>query len=320
MTAGSVPSPRPWPQTSVGQPALGIVLKLASTLVFTAMSTLVKMVADRVPVGEIVFARSFFAILPIFVYVLVRGELATALFTRRLGGHIGRAAIGAASMGCNFIALGLLPLADATAIGFASPLITVVLAVLLLGEIVRVYRWSAVAVGFFGVIIMLSPNLGSGAAQEGETLGALLALAGAALGALSLVVVRRLIETEATSTVVFYFSLSTSLFALVTMPFGWVVPDLELAAILITIGILGGIGQILLTQSYRYAEASVIAPFDYTTMVWALIIGFVVFSETVAPAVLLGASIVIGSGLFVIYRERKLGIERRREKAVRTPT
>jgi drug/metabolite transporter (DMT)-like permease len=303
------------------RPFTGIVLKIISTLVFTAMATLIKLVSDRYPVGEITFCRSFFALIPVCAWVGWR-QFPKIFRTSRFGGHVVRSIAGATAMFCGFTALSLLPLADATAIGYASPLMTVVFAVLLLGERVHVYRWSAVAIGLFGVLIILSDYVGPEASQTTHRsfVGAVFSVAGAISGALAATQTRSLTRLEPAATIVVYFSSLTAVFSLATIPFGWVLPGRLDALYLVVAGICGGVGQVLLTQSYRFGDASLIAPFDYTSMLWALIVSLAVFGTWPSGTVLAGAAIVIGAGLFVIYREHRLGIERTRSKRAQTPT
>ena len=183
------------------RPFIGIALKIASTIVFTAMATLIKLVSDRYPVGELTFFRSFFALIPVFAWVGWRGEFPAVFHTPRIGGHLIRSIAGAIAMFCGFTALSLLPIADATAIGYASPLMTVIFAVVLLGEKVHVYRWSAVVVGLFGVLVILSDYVGPEATHTGSRnlVGALFAVAGAIIGALAATQVRSLVRFEARS-------------------------------------------------------------------------------------------------------------------------
>ena len=294
----------------------GILLKLASALLFAVMSSLIRGFGDTIPVGQVVFFRSAFAIVPVVIIYAARRELMTAVRTGRPFGHVGRGVISVFGMFVSFAALARLPLVDATAISFAAPLITVALAALILKERVRIYRWSAVAVGFVGVIVMLAPFLDAAhVAASGPAIGALLALAGAFCTAGTVIQTRRLTDSETTSAIVFYFSLFCTLAGLLTLPFAWHPPTgiefVELAAI----GVLGGVSHILLTESYRFAPASLLAPFDYTAMVWAFVLGYAMFGEKPTPLVLLGAVIIAAAGLFVIWRERRLGIERARARA-----
>ncbi len=300
----------------------GIGFKLLSVLAFSLMVTAVKILGETVPVGQIVFARAFFGLIPIVIMIQWQRTWSTALSTKRPVAHGIRAVIGATAMTLWFMALARLPLPDATAISFAQPLMTTALAVLILGEVVRLYRWSAVVVGFVGVLIILSPNLGLVGALDDATRasGALMALGSAGFMALAQVYVRQLIKTESTLAVVFYFSAFTTVFALATLPFGWVVPDMEMLLLLLAVGLLGGVGQMLMTHSFRLAPASVVAPFDYTAMIFALVIGYFLFNEAPGTAVTIGSVLVVGAGLFVIYREHQIGISRDAALKARTPS
>ncbi len=202
-----------------------------------------------------------------------------------------------------------------TAIQFASPLITVGLAALILKERVRIYRWSAVFVGFIGVLIMLVPHLDPAhytSLASAAAVGAMLAVLAAFINAGTVIQTRRLTRTETTPSIVFYFSLICTIAGAATLPFAWHTPTLYELTILITLGMLGGLAHIFLTESYRLAAASVIAPFDYTSMLWALLLGYWMFGEVPTALVFVGAAIVIAAGLFVIWRERtqKLRYER----------
>ena len=295
-----------------------IGFKLISALLFAAMSALVRDLGDVAPLGQVVFFRGAFAVPPVLLIYAWRGELAAALRTERPFGHLGRATLSVGGMYTNFSALMRLPLADATAISFASPLITVALAAVILKERVRVYRWSAVIVGFAGVIVMLIPQFdmahyAAAGAATAAIIGSVLALISAFFNAGTVIQTRRLTQSEATSSIVFYFSVGIALAGAVTLPFAWHTPTGAQLAMLITIGVFGGIGHIFLTESYRYASASVVAPFDYTSMLWALLLGYWMFGELPNALVYVGGAIVSGAGLYVIWRERKLGVERPRE-------
>jgi drug/metabolite transporter (DMT)-like permease len=298
-------------------PFKAIGLKLISALLFAAMSALVRQLGDVAPVGQMVFFRSAFAILPVVLVYAIRGELATAVRTSRPLGQLGRGLLSVGGMFSNFSALTRLPLADATAISFASPLITVALAAIILKERVRIYRWSAVLIGFAGVIVMLIPHLDIGryAAIGGAAAaaGSMFAVISAFCNAGTVIQTRRLTQSETTSSIVFYFSLVCAIAGALTLPFAWHSPTARELAALIALGILGGFAHILLSESYRYATASLVAPFDYTSMLWALLLGYWLFGELPDTLVYVGASIVAAAGLFVIWRERQLGLQRARE-------
>jgi drug/metabolite transporter (DMT)-like permease len=289
-----------------------VLLKLVSAFLFACMSVLVRYLGDRYPVGQVVFFRSAFAILPVVVIYAWRGELEAAIRTGRPFAHVGRGMTAVCAMFCNFSSLARLPVVDATAISFVSPLITVALSAVILKERVRIYRWTAVIVGFIGVLVMLAPRLdmGQSAAAATGAVGAALGLMGAFFSAGSTVQTRALTASETTSSIVLYFSLFCAIGGLLTWPFGWVTPTWPELTALVTIGIFGGLAHIFLTESYRHAPASLVAPFDYTSMLWALLLGFLVFGEVPSWLVFIGAGIIAGAGLFVIWRERQLGLQR----------
>jgi drug/metabolite transporter (DMT)-like permease len=301
-------------------PVRGIGLKVLSVAIFMAMSICIKVAADHVPPGQIVFFRSFFAIPVILGWLWQMHHLHDGLKTGHPLGHAWRGLLGASAMGCSFTALGLLPLPEVTAIGYASPVLVTVFAAMFLGETVRAYRIGAVMLGLAGVLIVLAPRLSLlDEATPWQTVGALTALMSAVFGALAQVTVRSLLQTETTACIVFYFSLSCSVLALLTVPYGWVWPTPFEAGLLVAAGILGGFGQIFLTESYRNAEVAVIAPFEYTSMLLALAAGYFLFAEVPTGAMLAGATLVVAAGLIIIYRERQLGIERRKARQTTTP-
>ncbi|MBL8595343.1 MAG: DMT family transporter [Devosia sp.] len=300
----------------------GIAFKLSSVCVFLGMSSLLK-ASEGVPSGQLVFFRSFFAILPIIAYLIWKGELGVGLKTRHPVSHLLRGLVGTGGMMTGFFALTQLPLAEAITISYATPLLIVVFSAVFYHEQVRLYRWSAVLVGLVGVVIIIWPRLtvfsGGITDMSGATLGAVSALAAAGFAATAMVLVRKLVETERSATIVLYFSLTSSVFGLATLPFGWVMPTTEQFALLIGAGIFGGIGQILLTESYRHADMSVVAPFEYASLILSVAIGYVIFHDVPTIEMLIGGAIVVGSGLFIIYREHKLGLERKRASEVSPP-
>lgn len=299
------------------RPLLGIACKLGSVAVFTAMASFIKATAPHVPPGEAVFFRSFFAIPVILVWLLWRGDFPRALATGDPLGHFWRAFVGVFSMGLGFAGLGLLPLPEVTAIGYAGPLLVVVFGAMFLGEPVRLVRLAAVGLGLVGVLVVLAPRLSvdAGPASSREALGAVVTLGSAVFAALAQVFVRRLTMTEGTAAIVWWFSVVSAALALGTLPFGWVVPTGREAAFLVGAGLLGGLGQILLTSAYRHAEAGLVAPFDYASMLLAVAIGALVFAEVPTASTLLGAAVVIAAGVLIIWREARLGLERARERA-----
>jgi len=300
----------------------GIALKVASVVVFVAMASCIKAAGEGVPAGQIVFFRSSLAMVPVLVYLASRRQLHTALRTNHLMSHFWRGLVGVSAMACGFYGLTHLPLPDAIALGYTKPLVMVVLAALLLGETIRIYRWSAVLVGFVGVLIISWPLLtifDGDFWQNSQTMGVLAALTSAILAALAMVLVRRLVVTEKTPTIVLYFSLSATLLSLATIPFGWVPLDQGSLLLLCSAGVLGGVAQILLTQSYRYAEVSTIAPFEYTSIILAIVIGYFIFGDVPQWSMLIGTVIVVAAGIFIILREHRLGLERKGARRFTTP-
>ena len=304
------------------RPLRGISFKIASVLVFIVMAALIKATSAHVPAGQAVFFRSLFAIPVIVAWLAWRRELHTGLRTVQPMGHVWRGVVGTTAMGLGFAGLGYLPLPEVTAIGYAAPLLTVVFAAMFLGEEVRAFRISAVVLGLVGVLIVLSPRLTAlqdDAVETAEALGAMLVLGGAVFAALAQVFVRKLVVTESTSAIVFWFSATATLLSLVTLPFGWVIPSGREAAMLVAAGVLGGIGQILLTSGYREADASVVAPFEYVSMLFALGFGYFLFDEVPTATMLFGALLVVTAGILIIWRERQLGLERARQRKAMTP-
>ena len=295
-------------------PLTGILLKLGSVFIFTVMAAVLKATAVTIPAGEQVFFRSLFAIPVILVWLVWRGDLATGLKVRDPMSHFYRGIVGSIAMGTGFAGLGLLPFPEATALGYAMPLLTVIFAAMFLAEKVGAFRLGMVALGLAGVLLVLSPRLSisAGAVTMGESLGAVLTLTGAAFGALAQIFISKMVATERTAAVVFWFSVTATVLSLVTLPFGWVMPDPRTAMLLVSCGLMGGAAQIMLTSAYRHADASLVAPFDYASMLMALAIGWFVFGEGASPRMLAGAAVIIAAGVAIIWREHRLGISRAR--------
>ena len=309
-------------------PLRGIALKVAAVTVFIAMASCIKATAPSVPPGEAVFFRSFFAMPVIVAWLMFRHDWPGGLRTGNPWGHVWRGLVGVSAMMMGFAALGLLPLPQVTAIGYAVPVFTVILAALFLGERIRAFRITAVLLGLVGVAIVLWPELmASGVeASEARALGALLALGSAVGASVAQVLVRRLVEKEDTPAIVFYFSLSASVIGLLSLPAGslglardWVVPSGWEAALLVAAGVLGGLGQIALTAAYRYADASTIAPFEYVSIVLAIAIGYAAFGEVPTAWTLAGVAVVIAAGILIIWRESRLGLRRGKGRRLVTP-
>ncbi len=284
---------------------MGIALALGNLALMVIVSGLVKWLGGRFPVGELLFFRFAFALLPLLFFLGRTGGVG-ALRTTRPIEHALRCIFGVASISFFFTAITLIPLADATAIFFSAPLFVTALSVPLLGEAVGIRRWSAVLTGLLGVFILANPagaDLGPGIA---------VAVASAVFSALVTIWLRRLSRTEVTATIAIYYNgfgmLVCGVWALAA---GWVVPGWPDLVWLVALGLIGGVGQYVMTASFRFADASLLAPLDYLSLVCAAGIGYAIWNEVPSAATWTGAAIIVASGLFMIYRETQLMAKRR---------
>jgi len=293
-------------------PRLGVLLKIFAALCATLMLACVKGLNGAIPTGEVIFFRSFIALFPLLIWLRVQGNVLENLKTRNLFGHFIRGFSGTGGMYFNYLALVYISLADATALSYAAPLFTVIMAAMLLKERVRVSRWVAVVVGLSGILIMLSSSLAAsggvlagGASSTTASLGVAFALIAALCTATSNVQIRFLNGIEKPGAIVFYFSVMTTLIGLGTAFFGWVKPTGLQWLLLVGCGLFGGLAQILVTLSLRYADASLLAPFDYTTLVWSMLIGYLFLNSLPGSTTIFGASIVALAGIFAVWRENR---------------
>lgn len=295
------------------RPLVGIALKVISVAIFVAMSSLIKS-AGTLPPGQIVFFRSFFAVFPILIMLAWQHQLRTAFHTQHPVSHVARGLVGVTAMALGFFGLTRLPLPDAITLNYAQPLLVIAFSALFLGETVRIYRWSAVLIGFAGVVIIAWPKLtlltGEAGLEAGQGLGVIAILCSAAASAVAMLLVRRLVTTEKTATIVLWFSVTATVTSLFTIPLGWEALSGWQIAALVGAGLCGGTAQILMTQCYRHAELSTIAPFEYTSMILAIVVGYFAFDDVPTIYTLVGGVIVVGAGLFIIWRERQLGLKR----------
>ncbi len=279
---------------------LGIVMMLGSVLLFSIMNVLVKSLTEAYPVAEVTFFRNAFALIPVAAAITLQGGWRHSLRTAHPWGHVWRAVIGLTSMSLMFWSFQLMPLGEAVALSFTTPLFLTALSVPLLGEKVGKHRWSAVLVGFAGVLVILRPS--------GATLlapGALVGLSAAFGVALAMIAIRQLSRTEPPNTIVFYFTAITTLLAALPQPFVWVTPTPSALAMLVATGLLGGAAQLLLTRAYSLAPAAVVAPFNYGTLLFAILFGWLLWSEVPRLSMVVGASVVALSGLYILHRETR---------------
>ncbi len=288
---------------------LAITLKLGQTLLFSLMYASIKLAGD-VPIGQVVFFRGFFALAPLFIWTTFTVGPLVAIRTERPMLHVVRSVVGVSSMFTNFTALSLLPLATVTAFGFMQPIFAVVLAALFLHEHVGKFRWAAVIIGFGGVLLMIEPHGGlASLAALHLSKGVIYALAFSFLSAVVVVWIRQMSATERSEAIVFYFMSACALVGAVVMAFDHVPMTFHNTSWLVLCGLFGGTGQLLMTYSYKYGEPSLLAPFDYISMIWAMILGWFVFGEMPEALVRGGAGVVIASGLFIFWREHRKNVE-----------
>lgn len=299
---------------STGRPQqnrlLGIGLRVAAATCFAFMAMLVKLGHEAgVATVELAFYRFAFGLPPLLLWIAASRNFGVWRTQRPLA-HAWRAAAGLTTLLLSFSALALLPLAETTTIGFAAPLFSVALSALLLGESVGRHRWTAVLLGFAGVLVVMRP--------EGRDLPALgLLLAGlSALGAgIVTITIRQVGRTEGTQTTVLWFSLISLAATGLFMPVFSQAHDGGTWLLLAGLGMVGGFSQICLTASLRFAPVPAVVPFDYTQLLWAVLLGWLVFADRPAPTTWIGAAIIISSGLYTLYREHRLGREAAREPA-----
>ncbi|AWK89671.1 EamA/RhaT family transporter (plasmid) [Azospirillum thermophilum] len=270
---------------------------LIAMALMTVMNALAKSLAESYPLTEVTFFRNLFALVPAAAMVAAGGR--QCLRTTHPLGHAWRSVIGLTSMLLLFWSYHLMPLANAVAISYAAPLFVTALSVPLLGERVRAHRWSAVGVGFIGVLVMVRPS------GEAIDSGALVALAAAFSYALAMIAMRQLGRTERPVTTVFYFTLICTVLTGLTLPFAWVTPDWHGFALMALMGLAGAGSQYFSTRAYSLAPAVVIGPFSYSGLLWATLLGWLMWGDVPTPVVLTGAGIVILSGLIVLLREAR---------------
>ncbi|MCY4306207.1 MAG: DMT family transporter [Aestuariivita sp.] len=302
------------------KPGLAIFLKLIAMFLFVTMWGIIKFTSEVVPAGQAVFFRSLFAIPVILLWLVLRGEIRVGLRPRKISHHVLRGGLGTVAMGLSFTGLGLLSLPEVTVIGYAAPVFVVILAAVVLGERIRAVRITAVIIGLIGVMIVLWPRLTlAGTLTEGAALGALAVLSATLIRSIVQIHVRRMVETEHTAAIVFYFCLIASMLSVLTAPFGWIVTDSKTTALLISAGLVGGVAQILVTSAYRFAGASVLAPYDYTSIIFSIAIGYLWFGEYPASMMTIGALFIILGGILVLWRESRLNTNRSPTQRDSTP-
>lgn len=284
------------------RPLYAIGLRVVATLAFTAMFVLAKAAQARgVGVVETLFFRQAVAALPVLVAAALGPGLAI-LRLRNLPGHATRTAAGMVSMSLNFITVTLIPLAEAQTLWFTTPLFATMLAALVLKEQVGWHRWGAVVVGFIGVLLVVQPQTG-----HLPLAGAITGLAAGFTVAITSILVRQLAQTEPALAIVFWFGVLAAVPLAIAMPFVATVHAPDVYAMLVAMGIVGGIGQIALTNSLRYGSVATVVPVDYISLIWSTLAGYLIFAERPVPGTWIGAPVIIACGLYIVWREHRRG-------------
>ena len=281
----------------------GIAYMLVAVGLFAIMDAMVKWLGQTYPTAQLVFFRAAFAFIPI-AFVVAGTGLRQSLRISNAWGHVFRCLVGMASLGAYFYCFPRMPLADMIAITFAAPIFVTALSMPMLGERVGPRRWSAILVGFVGVLVIVQPG------ASGFEPIALIALLGTLFYSLAAIAVRKLSRTDSSVSIVISFTLCCTVVSAVFLPFQWVTPSLTDLFWLIGVGLIGGLAQIAMTNAFRYAEVSLVVPFEYSAMLWAALLGFFFWGEIPGNHVWLGVAIVTASGLYILYREAHLGLPR----------
>ena len=291
--------------SGLDRPGLGIALRILSGFLAAGMFVVVKAVSDDVPLGEIVFFRSFFALIPLVIFLWARREFPQGLATKRPFAHLLRSGFGALALFTSFAALARLNVAEAILVAQLAPVFMAIAAVFLLSERITIWRGGGVALGFAGVVALVWPELAADSTSDARLMGYVLGLLSAILTALALIMVRSLNRTESPGAIALYFVLASMLGALLTLPFGWVMPDGRTLALLIAAGLFGGFAHIAMTLAFRYAEASRLAPFEYLALLWPVAADLLIFKLPLSTSFLLAAPLVLAGAALAAAESRQ---------------
>lgn len=279
-------------------PALrGILLMCLSTVAFSIMHGLVRFVSDVLPPFQIAFFRNVFG-LAFLLPLLLRSRFAV-LRTQRIGLHALRGVINIGAMLMFFTALSISPLAKVTALSFTAPIFMAILAVLVLGERFRIYRWLGILFGFAGMLIILRPGI------VAIDTGALLVTGAAALWAVAMIIIKILSRTESSLTIVAYMGIFLGLFSVFPALWVWQPFGFETLCWMVLIGLFGTIAQMTLSQALKETDPTALMPFDFLKLIWTAMIGAWFFAEIPDVFTWIGAAVIFSSGLFIAYRERQ---------------
>lgn len=279
----------------------GMVAGMAAFFMLAVMNVFAKMLSETHHVIEIAFYRNFIATIPFLFMIFIMKKREIMKINQRPRGVIARAVIGTLSLITTFAAFAAMPMADTTAFLFTSSLLIPVLGFFFLKEHVGIYRWSAVIIGFTGVIVMLSPS------GNINMRGVILALSAASMHAILQTILRYLGKTEKPETITFYFVSIGTIVAAIPLPWVAVMPTLQEIPLLIGVGLTGLLAQYLLSIAFGNAPAAVVTVFNYSGIIWATIFGWIFWADWPALTIWIGGSIVIASNIFMVWRESRLG-------------
>jgi drug/metabolite transporter (DMT)-like permease len=293
---GAVPAPSPVKSVRRTNIPLGISYMLAATVSFAGSSAAAKWLVATYPPGEVLFMRQVASLVTCAVMILPFTGL-MVFHTRRLRAHGIRAVSQGTAQTLIIIAFSLMPLAGAVAINFSAPLFATLASAIFLRETVGAARWSVLVIGFCGVLVISAP--GAGAFQ----IGALFAIGNAILYGSVTAGVRGMTATESAETLIMYQMVLLTIFFAAFLPFGFIVPTWIDTAIMLTVGVANAFGQYWWTRALHLAPASAVTPFYYFSLIWAIGLGFLIWGDVPTPSLLIGSAIVVGSGLFLLWRE-----------------
>lgn len=282
-------------------PAAALWLATFALFALTAMNSIIHEAAKVAPVGQLVFWRSFVALGPILLYLIVRGELGTAVRTRYPHKHLIRGVLGAAVMTFNFIALAYLSVGLATAISYLTPILSICAAMIFLRERPGAMVIVGIVLGLAGILVMLFPALVGTEIRQGTLIGVAAGLAMAATNALSRVQVKDLTRTDPPASIALSFAVVSTLVGLATAFLGWAALDSQTLLLLISAGLLGGMGHVLMTEAVARAPVSLLAGYEYTGIIWAFLFDVALLGVVLDAWSVTGALIVVGAAALVAY-------------------
>jgi drug/metabolite transporter (DMT)-like permease len=280
------------------QTGRAVVLMMTSTLFFALMAITIRIAAERTSIVEIAFFRNFFGLLALLPFLARSGR--SVLHTTQWTRYLLRAAVGVAAMLCSFWALGNLPMAQAIALSYSSPLFVTIFAVLWLGEVVRRRRWTAVLLGFVGVVMIVRPG------TDGFSLGSLVAIAGALLGSVVALQIKQLSRIDAPDTIVFYTYVFWVPLSLVPALTAWTWPQGIDWLWLVAIGVFGTGGQLFWTRALKLGEVSALTPISFMQLPLVTFLAWLLFGEVVGLWTIAGSMVILGANAYIAHRESQL--------------